>query len=259
MMNCPDINNLIRRLETTDSTNNLLASLCDAQPLPEFTTVWAENQTAGKGQRGNSWESEYGKNLLFSTVCYPDTLPARHQFLLSMALSLAVCDTLSTYTGSISIKWPNDIYWKDKKICGILIENELQGTCIARCIAGIGINVNQTNFRSSAPNPVSLKHITGQDIDRNMLLTRFLEHFIPLYQALRNQPDETAARLHQRYLEHLYRRNGLYPYADENGTFQARILTTEPDGHLLLEDENGQVRRYAFKEVQYIHQADMEA
>lgn len=252
MMNDPDIGGLIRHIETTDSTNNLLGSLCDTQALPEFTTVWAENQTAGKGQRGNSWESEHGKNLTFSTVLYPDTLPARHQFLLSMVISLAICDVLSTYTDHICIKWPNDIYWKDKKICGILIENELQGTHMARCIAGIGLNVNQTVFRSPAPNPVSLKDITGQDTDRDALLNQFLERLIPLYQDLCAKREETTDRLHQRYLEHLYRRDGLHPYADENGRFHARILTTEPDGHLLLEDEDGDIRRYAFKEVQYI-------
>lgn len=252
MMKSLDTDSLIHHIETTDSTNNLLSRLCDTRQLPEFTTVWAESQTAGKGQRGNSWESEHGKNLTFSTVLYPGTLPARRQFLLSMVLSLAVCDVLSAYTDHIRIKWPNDIYREDKKICGILIENELQGTRIARCIAGIGLNVNQTEFRSPAPNPVSLKNITGRDTDRKALLTLFLERFIPLYRDLMEKQDQTTARLHQCYLEHLYRREGLHPYADKDGPFLARILTTELDGHLLLENENGQVRRYAFKEVQYL-------
>lgn len=251
-MNCLDTNSLVRHIETTDSTNNLLSCLCDTSSIPEFTTVWAEDQTAGKGQRGNSWESEAGKNLTFSTVLYPVTLPARHQFLLSMAISLAICDTLSIYTGHISIKWPNDIYWKNKKICGILIENELQGVYISRCIAGIGLNVNQTEFHSPAPNPVSLRNITGQETDRNKLLSQVLERLIPSCQEIKEGHGYTSAQLHQRYLERLYRRTGFHPYADENGCFQARILTTEPDGHLLLEDENGQVRRYAFKEVQYL-------
>lgn len=241
-------------LDETDSTNRYISQLCNnpQKAVAELTTVSAEFQTAGKGQRGNSWEAEKEKNLLFSFVLYPTFLEARCQFILSQIISLSIKEELDRWSDEITIKWPNDIYWRDKKICGILIENELQGTHISRCIIGIGLNVNQTEFRSPAPNPVSLKHITGQDTDRQTLLSRFLEHFIPLCQSIRTGQDETAAGLHRRYLEHLYRRDGLHPYADEGGRFRARILTTETDGHLLLEDENGQVRRYAFKEVQYL-------
>ena len=152
-------------LEETDSTNKYLNELCNKQCVEELTTITADFQTSGRGQRGNSWESEAGQNLMFSFVLYPTFLKARRQFLLSQIISLAIKEELERYVSNISIKWPNDIYWKDKKICGMLIENDLTGVHISRSITGIGINVNQETFCSDAPNPVSLKQINGQSYD----------------------------------------------------------------------------------------------
>lgn len=143
-------------INETNSTNNYLQSLCSEQKVEELTVIVADFQTSGRGQRGNSWESDPGKNLLFSTVIFPEFLEARRQFLISQIISLAIKEELDTYTSDISIKWPNDIYWKEKKICGMLIENDLMGRNINQSIAGIGININQEIFHSSAPNPVSL-------------------------------------------------------------------------------------------------------
>ena len=132
-MNCPTNPTVsILKEKETDSTNNRLAQLCDRENIKEFTTLLVDKQTAGKGQRGNSWESAPGMNLTFSTVLYPSALKAREQFTLSMLIALSVYDTLSTYAEGFSIKWPNDIYWKDKKICGILIENELEGAYLRK-------------------------------------------------------------------------------------------------------------------------------
>ena len=147
-------------INETNSTNNYLQSLCSEQKVEELTVVVADFQTSGRGQRGNSWESDPGKNLLFSTVIFPEFLEARRQFLISQIISLAIKEELDTYTTDISIKWPNDIYWKEKKICGMLIENDLMGRNISQSIIGIGININQEIFHSSAPNPVSLLQIT---------------------------------------------------------------------------------------------------
>ena len=151
-------------LPETDSTNNHLTQLCNEQQsaVREFTTIIAERQTAGKGQRGNSWESEDCRNITFSFVLYPTFVEARRQFVLSQIVSLSIKEELDEWTEGISIKWPNDIYWNEKKICGILIENDLSGHHIGRSISGIGVNINQETFRSNAPNPVSLKQITGQ-------------------------------------------------------------------------------------------------
>ena len=166
MKPCPDTFPFpLVALDETASTNQYLSQLCNQlqESVAELTTVTAEFQTAGKGQRGNTWEAEEGKNLLFSFVLYPSFLEARRQFILSQIVSLAIKEELSRWSDEITIKWPNDIYWKDKKICGILIENDLSGHHIRRSIAGIGININQEVFNSDAPNPVSL--VGKADID----------------------------------------------------------------------------------------------
>lgn len=236
-------------LEETDSTSQALTALCNEQSPEELTTLTARFQTAGKGQRGNSWESEKDKNLLFSFVLFPAFLEARKQFLLSQIISLAVKEELQQYTGDISIKWPNDIYWKDKKICGMLIENNLTGMYITRSIAGIGININQEIFVSSAPNPVSLKQITGQEYDRLEILAHIIERVKEYYSIL--QKGEIQP-INQRYREALFRKDGMHSFRDSRGVFKAMIVNVEADGHLVLQDKADRIRRYVFKEVQYV-------
>lgn len=236
-------------LEETNSTSQALTALCNEQSPEELTTVVARFQTAGKGQRGNSWESEKDKNLLFSFVLYPTFLEARRQFLLSQIISLAVKEELEQYTGDISIKWPNDIYWKDKKICGMLIENDLTGMYINRSIAGIGININQEAFVSSAPNPVSLKQITGQEYNQMEILAHVIERVKELYNVL--QKGETQS-ITQRYREALFWKDGMHPFRDSRGQFKAMIVNVEADGHLVLQDKSDRILRYVFKEVQYV-------
>ena len=226
----------ILKEKETDSTNNRLAQLCDREDIKEFTTLLADKQTAGKGQRGNSWQSATGMNLTFSTVLYPITLKAREQFILSMLIALSIYDTLSDYAEGFSIKWPNDIYWKDKKICGILIENELEGAYLVRCIAGIGVNINQEHFISSAPNPVSLKQILGRETDKSEVLESILKRLLSYYIPLMTQEPNIKESIHSDYLNAQYRHKGMYLYRDENGEFKASRETIEPDGHLLLKD-----------------------
>lgn len=172
-------------LAETTSTNSYLSDLCNAQTCPELTSVYSSFQSAGRGQRGNSWESEAGKNLLFSFVLYPDFLEAHRQFYLSQVTALALYDVLSSYTEGISIKWPNDIYWKDKKICGTLIENDLTGIHISRSISGTGVNLNQERFYSDAPNPVSLCQITGNRYDVREILEQIMDKVADYYQRLK--------------------------------------------------------------------------
>ena len=150
----------IIRFDSLESTNKYCEALVLSQ-VGDFTCYWALEQTAGIGQRGNHWHSSSGKNLTFSLVLHPIFLPADRQFKLTQALSLALVDFLSIFNFqfSIQIKWPNDIYVGDKKICGVLIENRIHGRRIKDCIIGIGLNINQTTFRSDAPNPVSIKQI----------------------------------------------------------------------------------------------------
>lgn len=233
-------------LPETTSTNTYLAGLCDRIPQPELTCIYSSYQTSGRGQRGNSWESEPGANLLFSFVTYPTFLEAGRQFLLSQITALALTNVLSDYTEDISIKWPNDIYWKDKKICGTLIENDLTGTSISRSISGTGVNLNQKRFLSDAPNPVSLTQITGQTYSPADILRQIMQRISWYYRLLQDGHD---AEIAQRYKQALYRKEGLYAYRDQEGSFLARILDIEPSGRLVLEDSNGKCRKYLFKEV----------
>lgn len=239
---------LIALAETT-STNTYLTALCQNEECAELTTVYSSFQSAGRGQRGNSWESEAGKNLLFSFVVYPKFLEAHRQFYLSQVTALALHDVLSAYTEGISIKWPNDIYWKDKKICGTLIENDLTGTHISRSISGSGVNLNQERFLSDAPNPVSLCQITGCQYDLREVLEQIMEKVTGYYRLLKEGQTE---ELDIRYKEALYRKEGMHPFRDKNGSFQACIADIEPSGRLILKDGSGQTRGYLFKEVEYI-------
>ena len=241
-------------LEETDSTNRYLTELCNQRTeITELTTVSTERQTAGKGQRGNSWESEESKNLTFSIVFHPIFLEARRQFLISQIVSLSIKEELDKWTDNISIKWPNDIYWKDKKICGILIENNLSGQYIEQSIAGIGVNINQDIFLSNAPNPVSLKQITGQEHDRFQLLACIMERVKEYYSLLQHSISENnLSTITERYSDSLFRKDGFHYYVDTECRFLARLLRVEPDGQFILEDQTGRERGYLFKEVQYV-------
>lgn len=213
-----------------------------------FVLVEADVQSAGRGQHGTSWESAAGKNLMFSLLCRPTFLRADKQFRLSEIASLAVVDALAPYV-ACSVKWPNDIYMGDRKICGMLIEHDIAGQHIARSIVGPGINVNQEVFLSDAPNPVSLRQLLHYDVDRHEVLERFLDAFLHLY---RHLADGHGADIDRQYRDKLYRREGLHPYRDAGGDFMARIADIEPCGRLVLEDADSNLRRYAFKEVAYI-------
>ncbi|MBQ6652076.1 MAG: biotin--[Prevotella sp.] len=229
----------IIRLDETDSTNRWLKAHRTLPGYDRNVVVWADYQTDGRGCGTNTWESERGKNLLFSMLLHPVDVTAKDQFLVSKAVSVALCQLLSQYADGFSIKWPNDIYWHDRKICGMLIENTLRSGMITDSIVGIGLNVNQREFHSDAPNPVSLCQITRHEEDCGGLLGDFLSRFDlqalpPLYESL------------------LYRRNGIWPYHDAKGKFMAELIDVEPDGRLTLKDDKGVLRHYCFKEVQFI-------
>lgn len=252
----PEIHRI--HLSETDSTNHRAKSLLLLQKAlgaqKEILLVTTDYQTAGRGQRGNSWEAERGKNLLFSLAFCPMHIPASQQFVLCELISVALCEVLSRYTDDIRIKWPNDIYHRDHKLSGILIEHDIEGTYIAHTIIGIGLNVNQAHFASDAPNPISLSQILGHETDRETLLTETCDTFAAHYHDMLTAPDSTLWRntLHQRYTTLLYRLGAPAPYRDAQGTFNAILRHVEPDGRLRLEDEQGTLRSYLFKEVEYI-------
>ncbi|WP_165154389.1 biotin--[acetyl-CoA-carboxylase] ligase [Parabacteroides sp. ZJ-118] len=238
----------VLRVAETASTNSLLRALIGKEPLPEGSVVVADFQTAGRGQIGNVWESEAGKNLTFSAVLYPTCIPANRQFLISQIAALSVKETLDVYTDHITVKWPNDIYRNDKKICGMLIENDLSGQHLYCSIIGIGINLNQALFRGDAPNPVSLLQIIGKEVDREEVLDRFRSIFYRYYLSLLQGEYE---EIRTRYRSALYRGEGYHAYRDEAGEFEACVHDIESTGHLLLALRDGSIRRYAFKEVAF--------
>jgi len=239
----------IIRVESATSTNLLLKEWSEKQTLEEGTVILARSQTAGRGQVGNQWEAEAGKNITCSILLYPVFLPVKRHFLLSEIVALGVKNALDHYTEKISVKWPNDIYFENRKIAGILIENEWTGSKITRSIVGIGLNVNQDIFYSDALRPVSLKQIRGQDVDLNELLAIMLQQIEELYSQLKVGQTEQISTMYQ---DALYRKMGFYPYQDQMGRFEARIQSVSTDGFLCLETVEGEERRYAFKEVTYV-------
>lgn len=237
------------RLDAVDSTNAYLRTYTPAEDEP-MTVVVADYQTAGRGQGTNTWESEAGKNLLFSVLVHPTMLPVRSQFLLSEAGALALKEALADYVKEdIRLKWPNDIYWKDKKLSGTLIETKLAAGRIKDCVFGVGLNVNQETFHSDAPNPVSLCQILGHEVDKEELLKKIIKKFSELYQLLEMGGYNDISAM---YHEALYRRGGFYKFRDADGEFEGAIVEVEDDGHLILRDSKGMIREYQFKEVEFI-------
>lgn len=236
----------IIKLEETASTNTYLRQMADA---PHGTVVAARQQSAGRGQRGNTWESEPGANLTFSILVRPADIPPARQMSISRAVSLAIVSWLDRYLPDgmeASIKWPNDIYVGDRKICGILIEHVLTSGRIDRTVIGAGININQKAFLSDAPNPVSLTQLTGQTYSIDNMLSEVAADIMTLVEAEdRSGGNLTASD----YMSRLWRRDGYHPYRDAAGNFTARITDVAPDGTLSLQRPDGTLSRYAFKEV----------
>lgn len=237
----------IIRLKEIDSTNRFLRELKDEQ-ADEMVVAVADFQTAGKGQGSHKWESEAGKNLLFSIKVHPRWVPVRQQFLLSMAGAIAIKEALETYVDGITLKWPNDVYWNDKKISGTLIETSIDSKGIKTCIFGIGINVNQEAFHSDAPNPVSLRQILGHEVDRDELLQKVIDGFKRYYELLRRADYMDVSGI---YHLSLYRRKGFHRYEDADGEFEGAFVEVEDDGHLILHDKQGVIRSYSFGEVKF--------
>jgi BirA family biotin operon repressor/biotin-[acetyl-CoA-carboxylase] ligase len=236
-------------IKATNSTNSLMKEMLAKGEWPEGERfLYTGYQTAGRGQTGNSWESEADKNLLCSIMLPPN----KNLYFLNIAVGVAIirviqsvlCQQSGLYS-VLSIKWPNDIYWRDKKVAGILIENAIIGNEIKYSIAGIGLNVNQTTFVSDAPNPVSLKQIRGQEYDIERLMSL-------LFETVQSVLNESEQEVWAYYKSHLYRREGWYPFEDKNGRFEARIADVLPTGEIVLQDQEGKERIYHFKQVKYI-------
>lgn len=243
-------------LDEIPSTNSYISELLTKDPnLPELYGVVTRAQRSGRGQRGNKWISEPGANITMSFLLRPQFLDIDQQFVLSEFAAISVGRTLAHFLTEeqkeeLTVKWPNDVYYGDRKIAGILIEHNLTGSLINYSIVGLGININQTEFPDDIPNPISLKEITGVEHSIEEVLSELLQITQEEYRAIKKGKKTD---LHERYLKHMYRRDGnFYPYESAEGQFKARIRTVQPNGLITLCHEDGELKDYAFKEVRFL-------
>lgn len=242
---------LIKHLSVVDSTNNYAREAAEAlwreaAGTYKMVAVVADEQTAGRGQRGNSWHSRRGENLLLTMLVRPRFLAPERQFLLSQAVALAVRDTLRECGIEASLKWPNDIYVADKKLAGILVELDYEADYISQAIIGVGLNVNQTEFPPLERRPVSMRLLTNRGYDVMSVAERLLRSFLHRYSMILGSPEALCSE----YKRSLIGWQTSMRYTDASGSFVAKIEEVEPDGHLLLLRDDAALVRYAFKEVE---------
>ena len=234
---------------------DILPSTNDEATAPQYVEgdiILAQRQTAGRGQRGHTWESREGENLTFSLLLEPLFLPPSEQFLISECVALGVCDALLHYGIKAQIKWTNDIYIGDRKLAGILIEHKLQGSALARTVAGIGLNVNQKAFSDDLPNPISMAQATGREFDREEVLQTVATSRMARHEQLR---EGGAKELQADYHQRLYRLGQEHCYALPDGSrFRGIIRGVEPTGALRIENERGELLSFLFKEVEFVIQ-----
>jgi len=243
------ITNTIVRLQVTDSTNNYANQQIRSNDVSEGTVFLAYEQTTGRGQSGNFWESEPGKNLTFSIVFHPHFLEIRHQFLLSKVVTLGIYSALNKYVDNLSIKWPNDIYAGNKKLGGILIENSVMSGILQCSVIGVGLNVNQVQFCSPAPNPVSLSILTNQHFDLEVLLTELLSGINSYYMLLRNGG---LRQIDTEFMTALYFLNKSHRFRSETEVFNGVITGVNEIGQLLIRRADGRILEFHFKEVEFL-------
>ena len=233
----------------TGSTNNYATRLLKEKNVPEGTLVLTFRQTQGRGQASNSWESGDNLNLTFSLILKPGFLPAPSQFLISQAVSLGLVHYLDNLVQGVTIKWPNDILVSGKKLAGILIEHAVMGSRIAWSVAGIGLNVNQMNYKEYVPRAVSLKMLTGMEFDLHDVLNGITDSILFWYERLQSEPHE---KMQQEYYRRLFRMGQWWTYRADGREFEARITGTDPYGRLLLEERNGETMALPFKGVEMV-------
>ena len=248
----------IIELDTVDSTNDYAGRILSS--IGHFTVIRARNQTSGRGQRGNIWKSNAGENLLFSVVLKyggDDSdlcIPASSQMAISCMTAMSVVNVLESLNIRAKIKWPNDVYIDDRKVCGILIENSINGSFLASSIIGVGINVNQIDFDDDIPNPISIAQCCGSYQNIEDILLVFLNEFDRLLTQFASDRIDYE-RLRDMYVGHLWQLNRPREFVDRKSfpeeSFTGMIRGILPDGRLMIET-NGETREFAFNEVSYL-------
>lgn len=251
-----DCNVYIRELDSIDSTNRYTrensGTLWHEAQGKEIIAVTARHQTAGRGQRGNTWDSAADSNLLLTLIVRPgNSLEAARQFLLSQTVAVAIHAAMKSHGIYTRLKWPNDIYAGNRKLAGILVELDYSGKYIEQAIIGIGLNVNQTEFPPMERTPVSMKMLTGKETAISEVLHSLLREFTHYYSTMRSSNADAIAAEYKGLLLGLGQERS---FIDTDGMFTATIEGTEPDGHLLLRRTDGSLSHYAFKEVEQLIQ-----
>lgn len=241
-------------LGEVDSTNS--EARRHISDIDNLSVVSALSQSQGRGQMGNTWSSAPGENLTFSIVMKPEGLNAiraRDQFVLSEAAALTIVEFLSGHDIQAEIKWPNDIYVGNRKICGMLIENSLRGDTISHSIIGIGLNVNQRNFDINLPNPTSMAIVSGNGTDIRKALEEITDTFRSICETMLAS-SEGRTRLRSLYLSRLWRLDEEHSYVETatGKAFTGTIKGVSPTGRLLIETADGSLKEFAFKEISYI-------
>ncbi len=235
-------------IEKTNSTNDYLKKLSKTEKLQNRTVVFTDFQSNGKGQFGNSWQSENGKNLLFSIYIEPTEVEVLESFIISKIVAISIKNVLDKYAENISIKWPNDIYWKNKKLGGILIENSVQKNKITSSVVGIGLNINQKTFDDKLPNPISLFNITQKKENRKQILEEITDEIIASFQ------NYNKDEIDKKYFESLFLKDTKADFFDvkKQQKISAIIKEVKNSGQLILETAEKEIRKYFFKEVEFI-------
>ncbi len=237
-------------LDKVDSTNNYAANLLQKSQVIEGTVILAHDQYQGRGQRGNSWESRSNKNITISIILFPKKLLAYQQFHLNQAITIACLQFLTKIGGKgFQIKWPNDLYHKDTKLGGILIENTVSGNYLSTSIVGIGINVNQNVFSDQLTNATSLSIITQKEFDIVTLVKQLCYFIDQQYLLLIQQQFDT---LQTQYLQRLYRYQEFHYYETNNKRIEGQIVDVLSSGQLVIETKDQNKHLFSFKEIKYI-------
>jgi len=241
----------IVKLSEVNSTNTYVKELLsNSKPLLDGTVIMADHQFAGRGQNNNVWESKPGENLTFSIYLNPTFLAVNQQFELNKAVCLGIIDYLNLIIGDeFKIKWPNDIYYQDKKIGGILIENITKGYQLKDSVVGIGLNINQKEFGDLNNRASSLSKILHQNYDLDKLLAQICQSIEKRYLQLKAGKLQL---LHDDYLKRLFRINELHQYNIENQNFEGIIKGVTPTGRLTLQLLGGKLMDLDLKEVKFI-------
>jgi BirA family biotin operon repressor/biotin-[acetyl-CoA-carboxylase] ligase len=248
MLNPLFIGKVLIELDKVDSTNNYARNLLSNSKPMEGTVIIAQEQFAGRGQFGNSWLTQPGQNLTFSLILYPRRCPADKQFNLNKAICLGLIDFLQQFNlENLSIKWPNDIYCKDRKLAGILIENTIQGALVKESIIGIGLNINQREFPSGSGRPSSLSLETGNSYSLELIRALLFEHLE--YRYLQFQQENP--RLHQDYLALLYQKGITAKYMQDELSFEGIIQDVDSTGRLQVQ-VGEELRSFAFKQISFL-------